>query len=262
MNESDNSANFSLEASHKRFEEAVIARRRAAANDNPMPPVGGNRHFLTEEEASRDPQTKELWDRYELGRFSGPNKPHFVPFDTFPHIADLKVQNLPMFMDAERNLTPPRMYEMFLESVLRYKAVPSFNLRVTCTDIVFGGFVRFTVTSTHPLHLNCDGHNHSYPIVMDREGFHIGDREVMTDYVRVFSRQSIRGQPMMAKQDRHYLTGGLPCNYLKIQVVDPSTEVPARPDVAPFPYQEAGGRQRAVAPPGAGAAAAASSSSS
>ena len=213
---------------HRRFEESVVARRQASSHDNPMPQVSGNRHFMSEEDASKDRETFVLWERFEMNRFLGDRKPHYVPYkdSTLTHCVDLLVQNLPMFYGPDRvTTTTPADYERYLETVLRHETPPDFAIRVSCTDVVFGKYVKFNVRSSHPLRLNDNGGNHSYPVIMDRLGFHVGDTKVMEEYAKTFSRHSPRKQQSMpmSMEERHYLTGGLPCNLLKIQVLPPTT---------------------------------------
>ena len=208
--------------SYKQFQETLDARRVALKDDSKMPPVGGNRHFMSEEAASKDHETSMLWTRYELARFTGDRQPLFVPYaphTPMPYETVLRVQNLPMFTASDRETaTTPEQYEVYLKSAVQY-LVPSAKLRVSCRDIVFSKYIEFCVHSTHPLNLDDDGVNHSYPIIMDREGFHIASAQVMEDYIKAFSRNVPEGQPTMTKEDRHYLTGGLPSNCLKIQVM-------------------------------------------
>lgn len=222
------------------FQEALDARRVALKDDSKMPPVGGNRHFMSEEAASKDHDTSMLWTRYDLARFTGDRQPLFVPYaphTPMPYETVLRVQNLPMFTGPDREIaTTPEQYEVYLKSAVQY-LVPSITLRVSCRDIVFSKYVEFCVHSTHSLNLDDDGVNHSYPIIMDREGFHIASAQVMEDYTKAFSRNAPEGQATMTKEDRHYLTGGLPSNCLKIQVLHPTLEVVKAAEEAPQHHQ-------------------------
>lgn len=213
------------------FTPGICAKHAQRVDDHQVSAMADYHHFLTMKEASLDPSLEKLYGHYGLRQFE--NLSIRTPYldcgsmappagATGPFITALRVQNLPMFQgSASRTRSSPADYIRYLESVLR-KMFPHAKVVYIHTVHELDDWVEFVVRSDVSLdYLSTE--NNAYPVLMDRHGFHTSahnaknvfddPHHIMQQYASVFVNSYTR----MDMGHRHYLSGRMPTNLLKIQ---------------------------------------------
>lgn len=204
----------------------VPSVRDARPGDHKVSAMAPYHHFLTAVEAARHPTLRDVYRRHGLAQFGGLSirNRYLESGTTVPplhssaaYTAAFKVQNLPMFQGPNRTASSPADYIRYFESVLR-QMLPLAKVVYIHTVYKLDYWVEFVVVSDVSLDA-FSTYNMTYPVLMDRDGFHTAmcDDGDMYNYAYHVATPKANPYTRMSKDDRHYLCGGMPSNLLKIQ---------------------------------------------
>ena len=225
------------------------------AQSNKMPSSNGDRHFpigLAQGVDVDDVETNDLRRNYlasYLDNIPLYDRPHRIAYNVRKqpshnpylvkgkHYTVLHVQNLPFFVSCVREdsnrVSADHLCAMMRTIIdgLHYATHGTgypHQVSIRCKPDFTLAFFAFQICHDHPLptsHLpvtgcrSLRGENITVPILMDRTCLHVGSKAIMDGYTALFDTTSTKGRRFMVQKDRHYLSAGLPCRCVKIEVV-------------------------------------------